>query len=296
MKINIITLVLVALILFTCSQEDEIPVWSPQNYTDSTFTESRASIYIDSSASVGEELLLHPLSYYKGEAVRVRNQSGWGSFDAIATIYSSESCNIQTVIQNPKNNRSRGFKIYEYSLSLDKCDSIFQAIENQNFYNLPFDLEPDWMMLDGNTYSISYKGSLNKHVVTWQYFGDRMRPLEKERSRIQKKTAERIYHDLFEFSRRPQPCVNFIYDTLRQDSFVYKSNISGGLDFVDSIEYSCSNCRIQYSDYGFNTIIIKSMYDSSGDKILNFDYALFTTEDKKLEAKCTKIIEPEEFD
>jgi hypothetical protein len=162
-----VQLALAMLVLFSsCSQEAERAVWVNVSVKDSTFIEKYADIYIDSIASIGSELRLKPLSDYEGEVIRVRNESGWGTFDAIATIYRDTDCNIQMVKQNIGSRRApRGFQIQEYSMPLNKCDTIFEMVDNKEFYNLPFDLDPDWIILDGNTYSISYRGS-KKTIIT----------------------------------------------------------------------------------------------------------------------------------
>lgn len=265
---------------------------------DSTFVERYADIYIDSVASLGTELRLKPLSDYDGEVVRARSEGGWGTFDAIATIYRDTDCNIQMVKQNiGSRSAPRGFQIQEYSMPLNKCDAIFEMVDNQDFYNLQFDLDPDWRILDGNTYSISYRGAKNKHVVTWQLFQKETYGENSDKFKLEKGIAERVYHDLFMFAKRPLPCIDFYFLETKQDSFIYLSSNRESYDFVDSIVYTCSDCTVRYSDHASDTIVLKEQYDDYGYKKREIEIFLYTRERLKLKGDCTNFIEPEvEYD
>lgn len=280
------------LLILSCSEVERVETVNKNISIDSTYNSYLAKEYIDSSIQIGNSLTLFPLSSRNQESIRVRNRSGWGNFDAIATIYRNIDCEVQMVKQII-NHSQRGFQIQEFTLSAKICDSIFSIVDNPKFYSLPFDLEPDIKILDGEIFSITHKGIDKDHTTTWQLFDDDFYRDESitDNLLVNKGIARKIYHDLFKFSKRPPPCISFYLNATKNDSFVYLTGIEESHDFIDSINYSCLNCRVIYSTESYDTIIEKVNYDEYRNIDRSIDYRLLSTEGIIFSNECTYFID-----
>jgi hypothetical protein len=217
---------------------------------------------------VRDDALFLPALVDFDEALRVRQEGGWGLFDVICSVYNGDPKRIQLVKQQPRffsDPECVGYAYKERLLSdsaYDRIMGIYQALKLDTF---PLDLEPETIVFDGNNFSIVKKDKSGLFFTTWQ--------LERKSHRDtiyqhEKEIALNFFKDLLVIGNYPSPRLQAIGERLNQDSIRYLLNLDDET-LVDSIEYKCSKCRLEKDDT--NTNIAYALYAEKDSISVRYD-------------------------
>jgi hypothetical protein len=215
----------------------------------------------------GDALFLPALVDFD-EALRIRQEGGWGLFDVICSVYNGENKRIQLVKQQPRlfgDPGSDGFACKEMLLSDSMYDRIMEIYKDLRLATFPIDLEPETKVFDGDNFSIVKKDKSGVYFTTWQleYKSHRDTIYQQE-----KEIAMNFFKDLLVLGKYPNPRLQAIGGRPSQDSITYLLVLDDET-LVDSIEYKCNKCRLEKHDS--NAKIAYAFYGAKDSIFVRYD-------------------------
>ena len=213
---------LMSMMLFSCENYHNQNLEDSNNHKDSTYNHYRDSLILNEQISAYESLKLIPINEWS-EIIRLRGTNSWGTFDFICSIYSDGNKRIQLIKKNKVPKSTSHFYIYkEKTLKDAEYDSIKAILVKNDIHHMPFDLEPEYDIMDGDEYYIAIKNHNYTKVVTWQN--------KVELESDDKRKAIDAFREILKYSGYPKPKAYMVKKNLAEDSVEYSV-------FLDDYEF-----------------------------------------------------------
>lgn len=231
-----ITIVLLTMLNIACEHNSGSTDNQDHNINlDSTYNPLRDSItlYVDVKR---EEYLNIPAMDNWNNIVRLRGESGWGTFDYICSIYNEENKRIQLIRQNRWYHEGGvNYTYNERILTDSEYQEIMAMLDSIGYYEMPFDLEPDRLIIDGSEYTLAVKNGEYTKVVFWQ---DEIRIDSDNKRKIMG-----VFKDILRRANYPYPRGFIMRSSEITDSVSYRIGLDG-YDLTMDYYAECNNVRL----------------------------------------------------
>lgn len=249
---KIIVLLFTCLIFLACKEEKKFgESFHYKTELDSTYHAIHDSIVLNEDIKRDNYLNL-PATKNWQDIVRLRGRSSWGTFDYICSIYNDESKRIQLIRQNKFPKEDVNYIYKERILSNEEFDTIMSLIKDNGIYEMPFDLEPDFMLIDGGEYNMAIKKKDFTKVIFWQ---------DEHRGKSEnKEKARKVFKEILYRADYPFPKGYVTKKDIVKDSISYQI----GLDDYDLfMNFYAEYKGKEIPSDGGNPILILSKKDTS---------------------------------
>lgn len=164
----------VAAMVFGCHNSEETPrIIKHYGYLeapDSTYNEFRDSLIVEAKILRDGVLELPAISDFDNIA-RLRYKGGWGMFDYICTLNLNEGTRTLQVVKQFTDwplDTHPNYSITEKQLSKEAFNYIIGLLASYEIGEWPFNLLPDYEIMDGPRYDLVIKENGVYKAITWQ--------------------------------------------------------------------------------------------------------------------------------
>ncbi|MEZ4920433.1 MAG: hypothetical protein R2792_15125 [Saprospiraceae bacterium] len=165
-------------------------------------------------ANIQSEQLTIPAMNNWNEIIRLRGESGWGDFDIICSIYNDDNKRIQLIYQgNDISPGETSFMYKERILPDSEYVEILDLLDQINYYEMPFQVGPKGIQIDGNMYTLAVKKGAFRKVVFCTSLFDNDSP--------EKGQFVRVFKDILDRANYPTPKALVMRNSELKDSIDY---------------------------------------------------------------------------